>query len=362
MRNRTIIDGLRQYGWEVQECHVPIWERERDKTGQYLRYLSLCIRGFEVLIAYIRLIIKYIFSIRQYDVMIVGYIGHLDIPLAWLLTRIPRRPLVFSPLISLYDTLVDDRAAFSKTSVMSRFLRWLDRWTCHVADLVLLDTDAHIAYFVETFDLPRDKFVRVFVGANEQVFTPRERTRSDDEFHVTFVGKFTPLHGLQTMMRAAKCLNDEPGIVFNFVGAGQLSVDIQGLADELGLRNVRFPDWVEYEQVPDCLAQADVCLGIFGTTDKAGRVIPGKLYEAISMGRPIITGESEAIRELLTDGDSVILCRRGDPESLSQAILRARSDPALLKRIAEGGYRIYREHASEIHIGQTVATAIGHLV
>ena len=358
VRNRTIIDGLRKHGWEVQECHVPLWERQRDKTGSYLKVVSLIIRTFEVLFAYIRLLLQYLFTVRRYDVLMVGYIGHLDIPLAWLLTRIPRRPLVFNPLISLYDTLVDDRAVFAEGSFMCRFLRRLDRWTCHIADLVLLDTDEHITYFIETFSLPREKFVRVFVGTNEQVFTPRERTRKDNKFYVTFVGKYTPLHGLHTMMHAAKLLNDEPDIVFNFIGTGQLSDEIHALADELGLRNVHFSDWVPYEQLPDCLAQSDVCLGIFGTTDKAGRVIPGKVFWAISMGWPVITGDSVASRELLTDGENALLCRRGDPESLSRAILHARSDPALLQRIAEGGRQTYLAQASELRIGETVAGAI----
>jgi glycosyltransferase involved in cell wall biosynthesis len=362
VRNRTLIDGLRQQGWQVQECHVPLWERERNKTGRYLGVVSLFLRGLELALAYVRLIVQYVFTVRSYDLMIVGYIGHLDMPLAWLLTRFPRRPLVFSPLISLYDTLVDDRKAFRDGSVMSRFLLWLDRWTCRMADLVLLDTNAHIAYFVDTFGLPREKFVRVFVGANEQVFTPRLRTRAYGEFHVIFVGKFTPLHGLEVMMQAARLLRDEPDIVFHFVGAGQLSERIRGIAGELGLPNVRFLDWVDYEQVPDRLAQADVCLGIFGTTAKAGRVIPGKVYEAISLGKPVVTSDTVAIRELLTDGESAVLCERGSPEALSRAILRLSRDRALLDRIGEGGRRVYLERASEAEIGRTAAGAMVSLV
>jgi len=358
VRNRTIIDGLRKHGWDVQECHVPLWERQGNKTGSYLQVVSLIKRAVEVLVAYVRLFLKYLFSVRCYDVLMVGYIGHLDIPLAWLLTRIPRRMLVFNPLISLSDTLVDDRAAFAEGSFMSGFLRRLDRWTCRMADLVLLDTDAHITYFVDTFDLPHEKFVRVFVGASEQVFPPREYTHQGNMFRLTFGGKYTPLHGLHTMMYAAKLLNDEPNIEFNFIGTGQLSDEIHKLAADLDLRNIHFSDWVSYDQLSNCLAKADVCLGIFGTTQKAGRVIPGKVFWALSMGWPIITGDSSAIRELLTDGKNTLLCPRGDPEALSRTILRARNDKALLRRVAQGGRQTYLAKASETRIGKIVADAI----
>jgi len=358
VRNRTIIDGLRKYGWDVQECHVPLWERQVNKTGSYLQVASLIKRAVEVLVAYVKLFLKHLFSVRRYDVLMVGYIGHFDIPLAWILTRFPRRMLVFNPLISLCDTLVDDRAAFGEGSFMSGFLRRLDRWTCRVADLVLLDTEAHITYFVNTFGLPREKFVRVFVGVREQVFAPREYRQQGNVFRLTFVGKYTPLHGLHTMMHAAKLLNDEPDIEFNFIGKGQLSDEIQKLASDLDLRNIHFSDWVAYDQLPDCLTQADVCLGIFGTTDKAGRVIPGKVFWGISMGWPIITGDSVAIRELLTDGENALLCPRGDPEALSRTILRARADPELLRRVAGGGRQTYLAQATEVHIGKMVADAI----
>ena len=167
LRNRTLIEGLRRSGWEIYECHIPLWEKERNKTGKYLGPVSLIVRIFELKLAYLRLVLKYIFMTGKYDVMIVGYIGHLDMPLAWLLTRLPRRPLVFSPLISLYDTLVHDRGVFSDRTLMSWFLGWLDRWACARADSVLMDTNAHIDYFIDTFNLPHRRFTRVFVGAEK---------------------------------------------------------------------------------------------------------------------------------------------------------------------------------------------------
>jgi glycosyltransferase involved in cell wall biosynthesis len=366
VRNRTLIDGLLKHGWSVQECHVPVWEKERNKTGNYLGPLSLFIRGMEVVLAYIRLLLKYLFTVGPYDIMMVGYIGHLDMPLAWLLTRLPRRSLVFSPLISLYDTLVDDRRSFAEGTLMSRFLKWLDRRTCSIADLILLDTDAHIGYFVDTFGLPRDKFVRVFVGADETVFTPVRTPpvtpHPDAPFRILFVGKFTPLHGLDTIIRAAALMKDRTDVVFDMIGSGQLSDEIHTLADQEALSSVQFTDWVEYDQLPQRIVQADVCLGIFGTTAKTDRVIPAKVFATLAMRKPLITGDSVAIKELLTDGENAVLCPIGDAEALSHAIRRVLEDRMLMDRIAEGGRQVYLAHASEAQIGQTVADALRELI
>ena len=403
-RNRTLAEGLRRAGWDVLECHVPLWEKERDKAGGYLAPFSLLLRAIELKLACLRLLLKYVFTVGRYEVMLVGYIGHFDMPLAWLLTRFPRRPLVFSPLISLYDTLVDDRRSFSDGTIMSRFLRWLDRQACAKADLVLLDTEAHIDYFVRTFKLPRKRFARVFVGAVEPdgldgavepdpadgvdgsggleraggpdgvadadgsggpdgVVGPGAPDLSGDPtFRVLFVGKFIPLHGLPFMMEAANLLKDVPDIVFHFVGSGQLTDEINETARRLDLKNVRFTDWIPYEQIHRFLQGWGVCLGIFGTSDKAVRVIPGKVFVALSAGMAVITADSPAIRELLTDGESALLCRRGDPEALAGAIRRLHGDRELLRRIAEGGSRVYLEKASVEPIGRSASDLLEKLV
>ena len=374
-RNRTLAEGLKRAGWQVLECHVPLWEKERDKTGRYLGPFSLVLRAFELKLACLKLLLKYVFTVGRYDVMLVGYIGHFDMPLAWLLTRFPRRPLVFSPLISLYDTLVDDRRSIADGTFMSRFLRWLDRQTCAKADLVLLDTEAHIDYFVEEFNLPRKRFARVFVGAVEpdapeggsgegaHGYTPAEDTPAEDTpFRVMFVGKFIPLHGLPFMLEAANRLQDVPDIEFHLVGSGQLTDEIHVTARRLNLENVRFTDWIPYEQLHRFLQGWGVCLGIFGTSDKAVRVIPGKVFVALSAGKAVITADSPAIRELLADGESAVLCRRGDPEALAGAIRRLHGDRELLHRIAEGGSRVFRNHASTEQIGRSASAELEKLV
>ncbi|MDD9949032.1 MAG: glycosyltransferase family 4 protein [candidate division Zixibacteria bacterium] len=384
-RNRTLAEGLKRAGWQVLECHVPLWEKERDKTGRYLGPFSLVLRAVELKLAYLQLFLKYVFTVGRYEVMLVGYIGHLDMPLAWLLTRFPRRPLVFSPLISLYDTLVDDRRSIAEGTLLSRFLRWLDRQTCAKADLVLLDTEAHIDYFVQAFNLPRKRFARVFVGAVEpdgpeggsggdaNGDTPAEDTPAEDSpavgapfgdgpFRVMFVGKFIPLHGLPFMLEAANRLKDVPDIEFHFVGSGQMTDEIHETARRLNLENVRFTDWIPYEQLHRFLQGWGVCLGIFGTSGKAVRVIPGKVFVALSAGKAVITADSPAIRELLADGESAVLCRRGDPEALAGAIRRLHGDHELLRRIAGGGSRVFRDHASTEQIGRSASSVLEKLV
>ena len=204
------------------------------------------------------------------DVVVVGYPGHADMAAA---RRVADgRPVVFNPLVSLADTLVDDRAVVSRRSPLAAVLRGLDRSAFRRADLVVADTEAHAAYFRDAFDLAPESVAVAFVGAEDSVFRPAETEQP--EFHVLFVGKLIPLHGLETILAAARLVPDVP---FVMAGEGQL-------APLLSARpaNVEHVPWIEYRELPEAYRRAGCALGIFDAGAKAARVIPNKVFQALA--------------------------------------------------------------------------------
>jgi glycosyltransferase involved in cell wall biosynthesis len=179
------------------------------------------------------------------------------------------------------------------------------------------------------------------VGAEERVFTPGWQVQAD--FTCLFVGKLIPLHGLETILEASRLA---PELRFRVVGSGQLESLVQAPP-----ANVERRTWVDYERLPDELHHAGCALGIFGTSAKAQRVIPNKVFQALACGTPVVTADTPAARELLTDGESALLVPPGDPEALVAALRRLASDASLGQRIGAGGLTAYREHASEEILG-----------
>lgn len=348
-RNALVIAGLRQAGVTVWECHEPVWERQHDKSGAY-RGLAALAMLLRLLQAYLRLIVRY-WRTPVHDVVIVGYIGQFDLLLAWILTRLRKVSLVFNPLVSLYDTFCDDRGLVKAGSLTGRAFWLLDYLACRLADLVVLDTAQQVDYFASTFRLPA-KFRVLPVGADDHLFQaqPLRQRQADEPCEVLFVGKLIPLHGCETILQAAALLRDQP-VHFTIVGSGQQHALVQRLVAELGLTHVTLIDWIEYHLLPDCYAQADLCLGIFGASSKAARVIPNKVFQALAMGRPVLTADSPALRSELRPGEEVWVCRPADAADLARQIITLAGDAPLRQRLAEMGSQAFQQRYSVYAIG-----------
>ena len=90
---------------------------------------------------------------------------------------------------------------------------------------------------------------------------------------------------------------------------------------------------------------SDICLGVFGTSDKAGRVVPNKVYDALAAGRPLVTADSPAARELLGDGRDALLVPAGDAGALAAA-LRRLGDVGERARLGGGALALYRRRCT----------------
>ena len=326
-----MISCLRGAGVEVIERHAGVWERRRHKWSLGLAAaLRVGLAETQLLFGGRR---------ERFDAVIVGYPGHFDVPAA---RRIARgRPLVFNPLVSLHDTLVEDRGRFGRARPR--------RASCA--------RSTGSRFGAQTSSSPTPRSTRA--TSPSWASSPRTGSRSASSaprsgssgpagsprrtFHALFVGKLIPLHGLETILAAARLA---PEVPFRIVGSGQLEPLLASAPP-----NVEWVAWVEYERLPEELQRAGCALGVFGTSAKAARVIPNKAFQALACGTPLVTADTPAARELLVDGESALLVPRRRPGGAGAAVRRLADDRGLARRIGDGGLAAYREHASEAVLG-----------
>lgn len=335
-RNQVITSALKCAGFHVLECS--------GSKRNISRYLS----GFS----------KFLKYRKQCDIVFVGFLGHFLVPLVRLFTS---KPVLYDVFVSLYLTMAFDREKIAPNGLLAKIAQFFDRISCQKADHVFCDTQQHIDYFTREYGLDPQKFSRLFVGSNPALFRPvaDKATTDYSDFRVHFHGEFQPLHGVDTIIRAAKSL---PTINFQIIGKGQTRQSCEKLAKESALHNVEFLAPVPYQHLPKMMERASVCLGIFGDTEKAKMVIPHKVFEALAMGKAIITADTLAARELLVHGENAFLCPAADPAGLADAIKQLQTNHSLLQNIAQNGYKTFTERCAPAVLGEEIKLIVHALL
>jgi glycosyltransferase involved in cell wall biosynthesis len=349
--NRLLRLALAGAGWRVVECHEPLWEETREKDRRYFGPLSLTRLGTRWAAAARRLARRWRARAGPPPVVVVGFGGQLDVLLARRVCR-PRTALVFAPLVSLSETLVEDRRVFAAGGRASRALAALDRATLAAADLVLADTAAHASYFAE-LGSPRERLAVWHLGVEPEfvpALAPAPAAR-----RVLFYGRHLPLHGVDTIVAAALRLGERAEFVL--IGAGPERLRAEALARRSGARVV-WRDEVPLAALPAELAGAAVVLGVFGTGPKAAMVVPNKVYQAAATGRPLVTRDGPALREVLRPDEHCLACPPGDPVALASAIGRLLDDAGLAERLG----RAARAHVLTRFGPERQAARLGELL
>lgn len=313
-RSRVLHDGFVKHGFSIIECRVD--PKFHKGWSKYLWLYRLASK---------------IKKENKIDLVIVGFPGQ---SIAWLARLIFGEKIVFDAFLSLYDSNVFDRKIHGEWSFAGLKDYFMDWMSVMISHKVLLDTDEHIKYFCETFGVNKDKFLRVLIGADPKNFQVMPSVKDETKFRVEFHGMFIPLQGIEYIVEAASLLKDDPSIVFDVIGHGQTFKQVKELATKLDASNINFVGQIPVEELPKYIAAADICLGIFGNTHKTGRVIPNKVYECAAMGKPIITADTPAIREVFTDQSNMVFSRTADAQDLASKIRLLRKDKILCGKVA----------------------------
>jgi len=332
--NSIIINGLKQSNVEILEC--------QDSSLGFRKFIKLFFKHWRMR--------------KEYDLIFVGFLSHILMPLAVLINSPlvsfrPRKPLILDGFMSLYDSNIFSRQKYKPRSFRAYYY-WLIDWTAfHLADRVLFDTQKHIEFISKEFGVRSDKMSRLFAGARENIFQPLPYERKDLNFRVLFHGTFIRSQGIEFILNAAKKLEDHKDIEFLMIGDGQVKNEMLELAKNLDVKNATFLGKTAPQELVKYISQADVCLGLFGRADKIQRVIPTKVFECTAMMRPVITGEAPAVRELFGDND-IKFVKIADADDIARGILELKDDPEVRDKLAKNAYDIFKKYASTDAIGK----------
>lgn len=163
---------------------------------------------------------------------------------------------------------------------------------------------------------------------------------------VGYAGHLYPWKGADVFVQA---LALAPGLRGLIVGGHPGETDrtrIDRLIAQLGLTDrIVVTGQVAPADVLPRLASADVLvLPNTASVISERYTSPLKLFEYLTLGRPIVASDLPAIREVLTDGRTALLVPPGDPPALAHALTRVATDNALATRLGAAAAALAPEY------------------
>ncbi len=331
-RNSILIAGLEMHGVRVVPCTTT-------QTG---------IKKYVTLIRQLR-------SLRdQYDMVYCAFPALYNVMLAWLFQK---KPVVMDAFFPMHEAMVEDRKTFSRFHPKACLWYVTDIISVWLADLIICDTSAHVEFWRRLSGRKYGYHV-IPVGAHSKEFFLT--TSSYPSVTVTFHGSYIPLQGVEVIVDAVAILREHHHITWRFIGRGQTYDAIVKKINDLDLQtHIELVPWVSITDLNLYLNSSTIILGIFGTTNKADRVIPNKLFHGLALGKTVITKDTPVARHLL--GSSVYYASSEQTaSSLAEIIKYVVSTQDYT--VAEKGKLLYEQEFSEMILGKRLKEQLQSLL
>ena len=169
-------------------------------------------------------------------------------------------------------------------------------------------------------------------GVDIERFSTSSPFRRDDAFNILFVGRLEPRKGAKHLLRALpRILKEVPRARLVVVGSGPLSGYYRSHLPDGVADHVTFAGRVSGEALTGYFAGADV----FCSPATGGESFGIVLIEAMAAGTAVVASDIAGYRDVVKHETTGLLTRRGDPDSIAEAIVRLAGDDRMRARLVE---------------------------
>lgn len=211
--------------------------------------------------------------------------------------------------------------------------------------------------------VPDNKIHFVPNWADESIFYPttasaelRQSLDVGDQTVIMYAGNLGEYQDLEALVGAATRLKDRKDLLFLVVGDGVKRAELQRLADEAELPNLRFLGPRRLAEMPDLISLSDLqvvslkSLEIFETT------LPSKLMSVMASGRPILAALTGDAGGLVQESGAGYVVPPGDSLAMAAAIQQfARLAPEDRERMGRAGLEYYQSKLARSTVSARLA-------
>jgi colanic acid biosynthesis glycosyl transferase WcaI len=193
--------------------------------------------------------------------------------------------------------------------------------------------------------LPGRKLALIPNGSNVVLFQfspeERERVRSSlgvaDHFIVIYAGIFGVAQDLETIVEAARLLQEVAKIHFVLIGDGPKRAEITNIVNQQRIHNLTILPEQPREKMPAYLSASDLAIIPLRNLELFKGALPSKMFDAWACERPLLLSVDGEAREIMESAQGGVYIPPEDPHAMANAILRLEQNPDELRQMGMNG-------------------------
>jgi colanic acid biosynthesis glycosyl transferase WcaI len=287
----------------------------------------------------------------------------------WWVSRIKNVPLVFE-VRDLWPESLAAVGVGNSRSLLHRGLARLAGFLYRSCQRLVVVTPAFKDHILREWGVPGEKISIVPNGVETELFSPaaageavRRELGLQGRFVVSYIGTLGMAHDLGTVLDAAACCAESmPEVVFLLVGEGADKQRITSRARERQLKNVKFLPQQPREKVPGLVAASDVCLVTLRRSEVFRTVIPTKVLEFMSCGRPVVLAVEGQASDVVKEAGAGICIAPEDPAAMVEAIRQLCESPGLCRNLGRSGRTYIEQNLSRSQTAESYVRVLNPMV
>ena len=298
-------EGINRHSISISSKVTLLWRRSLI-LAYFLTAMSVFLKSMTVM------------KLVNPDVIVLNYPSPYTGLVGFLEGKLWKKPVAvdFNDLIAQYSRALLN---LKKGSIMAKLLVMVQDYIARKSDKIITPTH-FIKDYTVSLGVSDNKIEVISNGVDTGSFDSNNsegnRLRSDlhlnDEKLCVYCGRLDGWAGIDIISKLCDMARERKlNIKFLLAGSGE--------GENIERENIISLGEVSYEQVPTVLAVADVILIPFPNNEVSHAASPLKLFEGMSMQKPVIASKVSGIEEVISDGQNGFLA---DPENLEEWIIK----------------------------------------
>jgi len=300
LKENAVYEGINGHFVSIPSKVTLMWQRSL--------ILAYCMTSVLVFLKTVRIMRKI-----NSDIVVLNYPSPYTGLLGFFEAKLWRKPVIldFNDLIAQYLIIL---LKLRKDSLKARILILVQHLLAKASSEVVAPTE-FIRRYATSLKVQENKTSVIPNGVDTRIFHPnvpcskrKNVRRYDDERLCIYCGRLDGWAGMNIVFKLADVARSKKmNVKFVLAGSGAERI--------VGGENVALLGEVSYEEIPSILKSADVILIPFPNNEVSHAASPLKLFEGMSMQKPVIASRVSGIEDIVTDGENGFLA---DPDNIKE--------------------------------------------